>query len=656
MIYLLLRKSLNVKKIIILFFTWPVFLEAACQDDLPKFGSIEKADLELKSCSFDPDAPAMKFFEVEEMTFDIFSYGTRMKTEKRVRIKIFNERGFKYASVRIPYLSKRGIAKIKKLRGYIYNLDANGKIVKELLGLSDFFTDQVAENVEVVNFTFPHVRSNSVIEYEYSTIENDIIGISPWLVQDEIPVAYTSVSMESPARSGIIEKVFGPDIVDKNMYYLKNDQFKKTIFSKKNIPSYHPEPFMSSYKDNLLKVIFIFSPYVDYSYKFTDSTAAPVWKVAGKSFIRSPSFQNKINRPIPGTSEIVDSAKKIASKRERIYYIFETVKKRWRGSIEQTTKADSLEEAWSTRNATSTEANLILMNMLYSAGISCVPILISTRENGRVDKSFPSAGQFNGFDVIAFDSTKQYFLDASQRYQSFLDPPANILNRDVLVMSFDSAYWATVVDDRPLIKQSVNIFADINAEGKVEGTANMQYFDYAKAIRLDTTKKEDEEQDNFFDKRPLGLKIISSKQDLTDSPEDPLFETVEFSYEPQNTNEFYFINPQLFTHTNKNPFITEKRVTDIDLGCNQFFISTMEINLQGLFEIDHLPKNIVLRAPDSSFFYKAVYSGNSQKLIASQTFEIRRANFSKDEYSGIQDFFKRMYAIISEEIVLKKKK
>jgi hypothetical protein len=39
-----------------------------------------------------------------------------------------------------------------------------------------------------------------------------------------------------------------------------------------------------------------------------------------------------------------------------------------------------------------------------------------------------------------------------------------------------------------------------------------------------------------------------------------------------------------------------------------------------------------------------------------EIYQITRPIFSKEEYSSVQDFFKRMYALRGEEIILKKKK
>lgn len=618
---------------------------------------VTREDLLLKTCPFEPDAPAMKLFDMLETDFDIFTYTTRIKTVKKVRIKIFNEKGYEHASIKIPYFSKRGVAKIKELNGAIYNLGPNGQIITQELDKKDFFREKAVENVGIISFTFPNLKAGSIIEYSYVTIENNIISLSPWFIQDEIPVLYASNILTTPVEIMVYEKLTGADTIQRNVALLRSDQFRQTHYTEKNIPAFRPEPYMSSVKDHLIKMSFL--PLPSKGGLFTAFMTNPkrIWSFGGSSYLESKLFREQVKKPIPGTEKIVDSARAIENVEERIGFVYDHVKKRLPAKIEQTIRADSLAEAWENKTGTSGEINLILLNLLERSGVPCIPVLVSTRENGRVNKEFPSLGQLNGVNVLAIDSLKFYILDASIKYQSFLNPPLNVLNREAFLLSKDSMQWVTISDPRPLLKQTVFIGADLTASGLLEGTATIQYFDYAKTYKLDSAyQKEINGDDDFLDKKPQGLRILSTSQSEPGTDQDPLFESIEFVYEPNTTDDFYFINPQLFSAKSKNPFLADKRNTDIDFGCNQLFILTMQINLADSFTIEHLPKNITVRAPDSSFFYKISYSSGPKNISISQLFEVKRAIYSKEEYPGVQDFFKRMYALMAEEIILKKKK
>jgi hypothetical protein len=620
---------------------------------IPASERIDIADLQLKYCAFEPDAPAMKLFDIQETAFDMLNYGTKLKTERKVCIKIFNEKGYKYATVRIPYFSKKGIARIKELSGAIYNLAADGKISVQRLEKKDFFRVKAIENVGMVNFTFPNLKPGSIIEYSYTTVENNLVYITPWLIQDQIPVLYTSKSIVTPVQSRIIERVFGADTLEQRFELLRSDQYRRLVYFKENIPSFKAEPYMSSINDHLVRASFLLFPRGAAFYSNNLRSPGILWKAAGSQFLSSRFVEEQVRKIIPGTEKIIDSAKTILSVKQRIGFIYNEVKRRIPDKIEQTTKADDLADAWTNKTGTSAEINFILLNLLEKANIKCLPVLISTRDNGKINKDFPSVGQLNGVDVLAMDSSTFYILDASLKFQSFQNPPLNILNREAFILIPDSMQWVTITDNRPLLKQSVHVIADLNEAGKMEGTGSIQYYDYAKAYKLDTVLKNEKE---LFDKTPAGLKILSSKMSDADQEQEPLLETIEFVYEPQQTGDFFFINPQILTERNKNPFVDNKRNTDIDFGCNQLFILTMQIRFPSTYLIEHLPKNITVRAPDSSFFYKIAYSSDTRNIFISQVFEVKKTIFSKEEYPGIQDFFKRMYALMAEEIILKRSK
>ena len=78
-------------------------------------------------------------------------------------------------------------------------------------------------------------------------------------------------------------------------------------------------------------------------------------------------------------------------------------------------------------------------------------------ENGKIKTDFPGFGQLNGMNVFACDtSTKDVFvLDASNKWQAYQNPPANILNRQALVLEENNVRWVTISDPRPLIKQRI---------------------------------------------------------------------------------------------------------------------------------------------------------------------------------------------------------
>lgn len=631
---------------------------STAQQIVPAFGKIDLEDLKLTSCSFEPDAHAMKLFDVQEIEFEPFEYSTRLTTERRVRIKIFNEKGYKHASIRIPYFSKKRTTKFKELKGIVYSLDTNDKIVIQKLDKKDFFKGKTEENIGIINFTFPNLKPGSVVEFSYTKVEKNILDIDPWIAQDEIPTAYVAATIITPTYSRIKEKVFGTENINQNNELLTKGNYNKLKreYFVENIRSFETEPFMSSYKDNLLRMIFLLIPRSSF---FIDAMTTPesLWKYLGNLLLESPHWGMQISKTIPGTEALIDSAKKIYPVSERIGFIYEAVRKRIPDVGEQRLfPEENLSEVWQSRAANTAEINLILLNLLQKSNVECYPLLISTRENGIVSTAFPTAGQLNGVDVLAIDSSAYYLMDASLKYQSFRNPPFNVLNRQGFLLDKKNMRWVSISDERSLIKQTINIISLFNEEGILEGSAFCNYYNYARSYLLDSTTDTDDDDDRFFDKKYPGVTIKSAQLDSTNSNDTIVAQKIEFIYEAQQTDDFYFINPLFLSLKKENPFTKATRSSDIDFGCNQEMVLSFQMSIPTMYQIDHLPKNIIVRAPDTSFFYKKRVYTDSTQIYLTQTFEIKRSLFDKEEYPGIKEFFDRVFALMTEEIVLKKKK
>src|SRR5258705_8816811 len=90
-----------------------MYTSVSAQRTLPEYGKIDVEDLQLKSCGFEHGAGVLKLFDVQEIEFEASDYNSKIRTERRVRVKIFNEKGYKNASIKIPYFSKKRVTKIK---------------------------------------------------------------------------------------------------------------------------------------------------------------------------------------------------------------------------------------------------------------------------------------------------------------------------------------------------------------------------------------------------------------------------------------------------------------------------------------------------------------------------------------------------------------
>jgi hypothetical protein len=487
-------------------------------------------------------------------------------------------------------------------------------------------------------------------------VEQNFYDIDSWRIQDDIPTAYSSMVLVTPLTSLLHNKLYGTDSINVLPLRKRNSQLQYKSWYIENVPAFKPEPLMTSWIDNRIRMVFFHFP-VNNSIIKTITNPLFVWSMVGEYMLENSDFGGQIKKQISGTDKIVDSAKALASTSEKIRYIYQAVKRRFKGEKDLSREINDLSDAWKEGSGTSGEINLILLNLLGRLKITAYPLLVSTREHGKVDKNFPSLGQLNSMVAVAMiDGSRYYVLDASQQNQSIECPPANILNREALLLRKGNIDWFLVEDQRPLFKQSSNIICELTKEDKIEGTASLQHYYYAKQYVLDTAIERRKQDEAFLNTGTPGLKIISSEKLLTDSDDDPLFETLEFKFEPEQTNDFYSFKPAFLLQVPGNPFTAEKRNMDIDFGFNQEIISSLQIILPANFEKENLPANIKMITPDSSFIFSRVTNYKTGQIDITTNLQIRKSFFPKEDYESIMDFFKRLQGLAAEEIILKKKK
>ena len=91
-----------------LVFSSILFISQA-QDKLPSFGKIDKADMQMQDCDFDPGAEAYVLIDVGDIEFSYMqNNGWISESNYRVRIKVLKEKGVNRAQVSLRYGQKTG--------------------------------------------------------------------------------------------------------------------------------------------------------------------------------------------------------------------------------------------------------------------------------------------------------------------------------------------------------------------------------------------------------------------------------------------------------------------------------------------------------------------------------------------------------------------
>ncbi len=619
------------------------------QNKLPSFGKIDKADLEMKDCDFDPGAEAVVLIDYGFIKFGFVDpVGWQQESEYRVRIKILKEKALGRSEIKLSYYAKDRIEEITGVTGVSYSLDEAGNIITTKLEKKSVFDKVINSQYSEISFALPALKVGSVFEYRYKKISKAAGNIPDWTFQQRIPVKYSeykilvpqyfSFTMQSVLRQKM-EKIEGKSVDEGNSYIMQN------------IPGLKDEPYSAGIINYYQKIEFqlskIESPGYYKEYRNT-------WPKLITELLEDDDFGRAINKNLRGTDDIVKSAAAAGSEKEKIRTIYNYVQSnmQWNDNYSKYSR-NGIKDAWDKKNANITDINFILINLLREAKIDAKPLLVSTVDNGSINMIFPFLGQFNAVLAYVKTSDHVYIMNAADKFNPFYLVPYDVLNTNALLVDKNEGGLVGITG---LDKYKNNIFftGSIDNNAMINGSATIQSADYARNIRMNTVKKQ-KLKEVFEDNTGIALKIDSISFNNEKNELLPLEQKFNFSGPLQSTGEYYFLPFTLFTGMEKNPFIEETRVMNIDFNFPRSTTITGTFILPDDFTVDALPKNTRMIMPDTSIALTRIVQADGRMISFRFSLEIDTDGYDAESYPYIKEFYKKMYEILDERIVLKKK-
>lgn len=621
--------------------------------DVPGFGKVEKADLELKICDFDDKAEAVVLFDVGELYFDLSSMASTMQFERHVRIKILKTKGKDQADIRLPYFSYRNIEYIKNLTAQTYNLDASGNIVttkveKKLIyekPIDKYRTEQV--------FTFPDVQAGSIIEYKWLQVCTSF-SLENWYFQQEIPVKYSRYRVDFPSE---IEVYASPLCV--LPYESKKDSKGTRViqtYSMKNIPALRDEPYISCDKDYLQRIDLRLQAINWPTYR---QNMVKTWPQQIKILMEDEDFGVQLKRNIPRTTDLDEQLKKVTDPYRKMVTIHEYVRKNmeWNG-YKNIWALNGVKAAWKDKKGTSGEINLILVNLLKDADLQAHAILVSTREHGVVASSVADVSQFDKVMAYVEIGEKVYVLDATEKNTPSGLIPMDVMFSEGLVIEKPETFewgWRPLWNDRTMMKNTLVMRADIKEDGMMNGSASMFSYDYDRIQRVEDARKDKTKFLEKYFQTNQSVKVDSLSFENLDDDTLPFIQKVQFNLPISASGDYKYFSTNLFTRLEKNPFVADSRFSDVFFGVNQSYNIVANITIPEGYAFETLPKNMKMIMPDTSIAITRRLAVEGNQISVRVGLEFKKPFFTVQEYPDFKEFYKQLFAVLSEQITIKKK-
>ena len=624
-------------------------------ENLPSFGDVTKEDLELKQCDFDANAEAMILVEDGRIEA-VFGKGIEMK--KRVRIKILDKKGLDWANVKLVYYSEGRQQEILSLSAQTYNLDASGKTVVTKLDKKLVYDKKLNKRLTEKTFTFPDVKIGSIIEYEY---KHTGIGLIDWYFQRSIPVRYSHFAIDFPEE---IEVSVIPFCSRQYEAEVKNSGVRNIKeYSMSKVPGLRNEPFVINedfYRDRLETKITAY--YAD----GRRMNRVANWKEVIKSLMEDEDFGVQIKRNIPKTTELDVKLNSLSTPYEKMKCIYKYVQDNMTWNESPGIWAlDGVRSAWKDKKGTVGEINLILVNFLKEAGINADPVLVSTHEHGIVNAA--DAGTYESSGIRQFDKVvayvemdnNVYVLDATQK-----DVPVHLIPSDILMteglviekLETQEWGWKSLWRDDLVAKNIIMIKGNIEAEGNLNGQIEITSFDYARLSKLGTARKGKEKYiERYAPKNASNINVEDVTFENLDSDSLPLIQKIKFKQKLNAAGEYQYFSTNILTGLETNPFVADNRVTDVFFGPNQSYSIYGNFQAPEGYQFEELPKNIKMIMPDTSIVISRVAQVFNNTLQTKIVIDFKRPFYPADQYDQLQEFYPRLFEILNEQFVIRKK-
>ena len=640
--------------VVIASFISPANAQKQKEGNIPEWGKIDKADLEMKECDFDKNAEAVVLFDAGELVS--YNFGP-LELERHIRIKILKDKGLDQANIKIPFYSYRMEEDIKKVEAQTFNLDVSGNIAITKVEKKLIYEKKLNKRFSEMVFTFPEVKAGSVIEYKYKLVG---AGLSNWYFQKSIPVKYSRYTTDIPEEY----EVFSEPITSLPYEAKRDKKGTRNIrsFSMRNIPALRDEPYISCEDDYLQRIQ---SRLIAYNFPTRRVSFTRSWPQVIKDLMEDEDFGLQLKKEIPRTADLDAELKTLKTSYEKMTAIHRYVRKNmeWNG-YDNIWALEGVKAAWKDKKGTSGEINLILVNLLKDAGLDVHPVLVSTREHGQVDQFYATTRQFD--KVMAYvkmqlsGQEKVFVLDATDKYTPSHLIPYDVTYSEGLVIEKLDTYewgWKPLWNEKQGFKNMVLLQAEINGDGLMKGKASVNSYEYTRLSRIPDLKKgKDKFMEEYFVANNPMAKIDSFSVTNDDIDSLPLVQNLEFSMPLQASGDYKYFSTNLFSGLEKNPFVADTRFSDVFFGAIRSYTVIGNFFIPEGYVLEELPKNLRMILPDTSisFTRMSAFNGNSM-LSVRITLDFKKPYYTVAEYPDFKEFYKKLFDILNEQYVIRKK-
>ncbi|MEM1320257.1 MAG: DUF3857 domain-containing protein [Bacteroidota bacterium] len=640
-----------------------------------KWGKVDGEDLRMTVYEPDSSADAVILCDFGDLEFDFGNDGDiRYKFVHHRRIKILKQSGFDNGDISIPYYSKNKFEELMDIKVQIFSPDGE----KQKVGKDHMFEEEINEYWTAKKISVPNIQEGSIIEYRYQILSEGIFELREWFFEQDIPVRWSEYRVAIPEwyryvslNQGVNKmKVENKEAnatltipVPTGNYGTRrttvNTVVRKARYTMEHAPALEEEAYITTMDDYRTRVRFQLQ-----AIAFPNSPIKPIltdWgKVAddlledsnfGQQFLKRKNYK-KVWEAVEGEVAQLEGPKE----RVEFLYNFVTNSMEWDGYYSRWVRK-SLNDCYEKKTGRSGELNLMLLALLKQSNIEAYPVLISTRDHGRMFELYPILDQFNHVLLYLELDGKPTFLDAASPYRPINYPRVDALNSKGWVLIKDNPQWISIIP--PSGSDTFVFDVSVDEEGGVNGNIKCKHEGYS--AFSERSEYSDDQSGSFWKKRleerfpDISLQNVSFKE----------FEDINSNFIAemdckipdcaQVSGDFMYFSPVIHTNFEENPFKAQKRDYPVDIPYPFKEQLVFNLKIPEGYKVEELPTSAKVSLPNKGGVFQYFISEKENSVQVVSRIRVNQLHFEPAEYLSIKNFFDMILEKQAEQIILKKK-
>lgn len=603
-----------------------------------KFGDYNPTFLDYSVYPPDSQAEALILLNFGQFYGENIGGVEHMVREYHFRIKILKEDAIEeFANWNLMYYHE-GDHKLDGIVACTVNLE-NGKESKVYLDKNDIFTERLDDKYAKKVVVLPDVKIGSIVEIKYSYVSSLATSSNPFYFQREHPVIRAEFRFQNPnyvsftsINSGLLSKEVTQKKASQLVGHMNEDRDREIILYRiDSLEGMHNDEMIYAPMDYFTQLRFQVHSFNNGAFVETFSTS---WDELSKEF--SKELKEAIHRANKGEllalleGEIDASGSPLEKANDIVDYVTKNFVFNGKNSSDLRV---NLNQVLLNKEGNSAELNVLMAAMLDAYGIEADPVLLSTRNNGRLIPEYPYRYQFNHVVWLLTNEKEQGVLDA----RSYLRPdeiiPLDVLGVQGLLIK-KSGPKVVVLDARTTNKEqwffNVELHEDeLVGSGKVmlKGYASYTLFD------LDSSGVEDWINDQFTDMAVTNLSWKNVKSDLLQID----FKFKNSSQVLKDQQESIITFGQVFKWL-EFPIQSSHRVLPIELSFP--YSHVVQIKLVGLedYKVLEHPERRTWQSENGDLVHRMVVDVKDDHLIMLRTCQFKEYLYPASAATSFEQF------------------